>query len=183
MSDDSDIRAAIRLIAPARALERQLEKARDLEIIGGLGDVASQNLHGLLESVGNVVDGPYVESLAPRFPEDATDEQKVSFVLLAVSQLVAYLESYVGFPSQSDKPEGAHNGPTSINFSPIIKGVGDLASVGEIMEKILGKDGMGADFSKRVKDDIGKAFGGHSGHGPHGGPSHEPPEPPEPPQQ
>lgn len=93
---DSQLRALIRLLPPARTLKDQLEKSLHLEIYAGTGDLAINSLKGIHASISRLTDDPYVAALAVQVPENAGDREKVSLALLAASQLAAYLEGETG---------------------------------------------------------------------------------------
>jgi hypothetical protein len=93
---DSQLRALIRLLPPARALKDQLEKSLHLETYAGTGDFAIASLRGLHASAARVSDDPYLAALGVQVPEGAGDREKVSLALLAASQLFAYLQGETG---------------------------------------------------------------------------------------
>lgn len=95
-TNDSQLRALIRLLPPARTLKDQLEKSLHLEIYAGTGDLAINSLKGIHASIARLTDDPYVASLAVQVPEGAGDKEKVSLALLAASQIAAYLEGETG---------------------------------------------------------------------------------------
>ena len=95
-SVDDTLRALIRLIPPARALKDDLEKSIHLELYAGIGDLAVHSFQGLQSSVARITNDPYVASLTLRVAPSATDREKVSLVLLAAGQLLAYLEGQTG---------------------------------------------------------------------------------------
>jgi hypothetical protein len=93
---DSQLRALIRLLPPARTLKDQLEKSLHLEIYAGTGDFAVSSFKGLHASISRLTDDPYVAALAVQVPEGSGDKEKVSLALLAAGQLAAYLEGETG---------------------------------------------------------------------------------------
>lgn len=95
-TNDSQLRALIRLIPPARALKDQLDKSLHLETYAGTGDFAISSLRGLHASITRITDEPYLMALNVNPPEGSGDKEKVSLALLAASQLLAYLMGEAG---------------------------------------------------------------------------------------
>ncbi len=95
---ENTLRALIRLIPPARALKEELEKGLHMELYEGAGEMAVRSFQGLQTSVARLTADPYVESLSARVHPDADDKQKVAVTLLAIGQLLAYLEGQTGLP-------------------------------------------------------------------------------------
>jgi hypothetical protein len=91
-----DLRALIRLIPPARALHEELDRSIHLETFDGTGDLAVRSFQGLQQSVIAITEDPYVAALEIRAGEETPDKQLVSQVILAASQLIAYLEGQAG---------------------------------------------------------------------------------------
>ena len=110
MTTDSDgaLHALIRLIPPARALKEDLENSINLELHAGSGDLAVRILNGLQASVFRFTNDPYVETLALDPIEAADDKQKVAQALLAVGQLVAYLEGKAGLVGSGERSGSYH---------------------------------------------------------------------------
>jgi len=125
-----NLRAIIRLIPPARALKKELSKMVQMELADGIGEMALRNFKGLLESVTKLVDDPYPATLSPELPESAEDKQKVAAVLLALSQLIAYLEGQAGIAGRDEEAKvtgGDHvvltfNAPLGVGFEKMAKG-------------------------------------------------------------
>ena len=107
-SNDSQLRALIRLLPPARTLKEQLEKSLHLEIYGGTGDFAVNSFKGIHASISRLTDDPYVAALAIQVPDGAGDREKVSLALLAASQLAAYLEGETGLINLGGGGKGGH---------------------------------------------------------------------------
>ncbi|MAG36025.1 MAG: hypothetical protein CL878_07265 [Dehalococcoidia bacterium] len=85
-----------RLIQPARALKEELQRSIEFELYAGTGDMAIQSCQGLQRSITEIVDDPYVASLALSPTANATDKEKIALALLTASQLLAYLEGRTG---------------------------------------------------------------------------------------
>ncbi len=122
---DDTLRDLIRLIPPARALKKDLEKSLHLEFYPGTGDLAVRSYKGLHASVSKLTDDPYVEAISMSVPEKATDKEKVALVLLAVGQLLAYLEGQTGLVDT-----GGTDGPVHIVTAPQIMNVSGLSRGG-----------------------------------------------------
>jgi hypothetical protein len=142
MSDDSTLRALIRLLAPAQALTEQLEKSIHLEIYAGTGDLAIQSLKGIQSNVAQITGDPYVAALTPVVPEGAGDKEKVSLALLAAGQLAAYLEGQTGIANAG----GQRGGEIHIQTAPTVSitNVEGVPNIGNIVEKALGNEKQGA---------------------------------------
>ncbi len=110
MTNDADgtLRALIRLIPPARALKEDLENSINLELHAGSGDLAVRVLNGLQASVVRITNDPYIETLALDPSAEEDDKQKVSQALLAVGQLVAYLEGQTGLVGSGERSGSYH---------------------------------------------------------------------------
>ncbi len=103
MNEDSVLRPLIRLIPPARSLREEVEKSIHLELYNGSGDMAVRSYEGLHESVAKLAaDSPYVRGLKLFVPEGSNDREKMSLVLLASSQLLAYLEGETGISANGN---------------------------------------------------------------------------------
>jgi len=113
-TNNENLRALIRLIPPARALKDDLERSINLELYTGTGDLAVQSFRGLQASVSNITSDPYVASLTLPDRAGATDKEKVSLVLLAAGQLLAYLEGQTGLGG------GGQTGHTHYQMAPNI---------------------------------------------------------------
>ena len=111
------LRALIRLIPPAWALREELQKSIDLQLYDGTGDLAVQSYEGLRTSVARLTNDPYVATLSPQPREDASDKQKIALVLMAVGQLVAYLEGQTGW-GWSGKA-GSRSSDRAVNNRPV----------------------------------------------------------------
>ena len=111
------LRALIRLIPPAWALRDELQRSIDLQLYEGTGDLAMQSFEGLRASVVRLTNDPYVAALSPQPREDANDKQKIALVLMAVGQLVAYLEGQTGW-GWSGKA-GSRSGDRAVNNRPV----------------------------------------------------------------
>ena len=171
MSDDN-LRALIQLIPPARALKKELDRLFSTDEYDGLGGMALRNLKGLTDSVVKLTDNPYVATLAPELPDDAPDKEKLAAALLAVSQLIAFLEGHAGIPGpQQGESEGKRES-THINFAG--------AKIGNMAE---GFEKMGETFSKLFAggkfEEIGKKFEEAFGKRENGAERSEPPKPPD----
>jgi len=137
-----NLRAIIRLIPPARALKKELSKMVQMELADGIGEMALRNFKGLLESVTKLVDDPYPATLSPELPESAEDKQKVAAVLLALSQLIAYLEGQAGIAGRDEEAKGA--GHVVVNFQG--------AKIGNLSEGF-----------EKMAEGFARAFGGEKG--------------------
>ena len=91
-----DLRALIRLIPAARALQEEVEKSVHLEMYEGTSDLAVRSFHGLQQSVYAISEDPYIAALTIQFRDDTPEKQIIAQVILAASQLVAYIEGQAG---------------------------------------------------------------------------------------
>ncbi len=127
-----NLRALIRLIPPARALSRELEKMVQMELAEGVGDMALKNFKGLLDSVAKLTDDPYPATLAVELPTGASDKQKIAAVMLANSQLIAYLEAQAGI---TGREEGERKKGDNIVFTLNLERA-RIGNLGEGFEKL-----------------------------------------------
>jgi hypothetical protein len=91
-----DLRALIRLIPAARALHDELDRSIHLETFEGTGDLAARSFRGLQQSVYAITEDPYIAALEIPASDAVPDRHLVSQVILAASQLIAYLEGQAG---------------------------------------------------------------------------------------
>jgi hypothetical protein len=91
-----DLRALIRLIPPLRALRDDVEQSLHLETFEGTGDLAVRSFRGLQASIARITEDPYVEGLTLDIVDGMKDKHKLSQVMLASGQLLAYLEGQTG---------------------------------------------------------------------------------------
>ena len=91
-----ELRGLIRLIPAARALQEEVEKSVHLEMFDGTSDLAVRSFHGLQQSVYQITEDPYIEALSIRFNEGTPEKQIIAQVILAASQLIAYIEGQAG---------------------------------------------------------------------------------------
>jgi hypothetical protein len=133
--NDGNLRALIRLIPPARALTEQLEKSLHLETYEGTGDFAVRSAEGLRANVARITGDPYVDVLALTVPDAAGDREKVSLALLAVGQLVAYLEGQTGLVSLGGG--GGKTGGINIQRAPNVNINGINGLTKEQMDRVL----------------------------------------------
>ena len=91
-----DLRALIRLIPAARALQEEVEKSVHLEMFEGTSDLAVRSFHGLQQSVFAITEDPYIAALTIQFRDDTPEKQIIAQVILAASQLIAYVEGQAG---------------------------------------------------------------------------------------
>lgn len=146
MSDDTNLRALIRLIPPAKALKDDLEKNLHLEMFTGTGNMAVRTFRGLQKSVAALAPDPYVESLDLEVSETASDKEKVAMAMLAAGQLLAYLEGQTGVPASGGA--GTH-----IQTAPNINIGGNIRVTPEILKKIMGdKDVSGQKDGEKDED-------------------------------
>lgn len=118
---DDTLRAQIRLLPPAKALQERLEESIHLELYSGAGDLAVRSFNGLLASAAAIHTDPYLNSLTVSLAEGATDREKVSTALLAAGQLVGYLEGQTGLVNLGGGGKGGnsyHTAP-SVNLNAI----------------------------------------------------------------
>jgi len=155
---DTDLRALIQLIPPARALRKELKKSMDTESYAGLGNMAVRNLQGLLTSLTKVTDDEYVRTLAPDVPSEAPDKEKVAYVLLALSQLIAWLEGQAGIPSSDEErgKGGNINKPFNIAFGDISISAEGFDKVGERISKLFDDSELGQEIKRRIEEKFGK---------------------------
>ncbi len=147
-----DLRGLIQLIPPARALKKELQKQMDTDLYVGIGDMAARNLEGLVKSATNLVEDEYMQTLIPQFPPDAEDREKVSFVLLAASQLIAFLEGQAGIAGMGDPDEKQHVGSTGhkVAMGNVNLRVERLEEVGEALSKMFSGTKIGEEISERI---------------------------------
>ena len=107
-NNDEGLRTLIRLVPPARALKEELEKSIHLELYAGTGDLAVKSFQGLQVNVAKIVDDSYVDALSLSAPKEATDKEKVSLALMAIGQLVAYLEGQIGLVGSGGGHRASH---------------------------------------------------------------------------
>lgn len=130
-----DLRALIRLIPAAQALHEELDRSIHLETFDATGDLAVRSFRGLQQSVLTITDDPYVAALEIRVAEGMTDKQLVSQVILAASQLIAYLEGQAGVAGLSRR--GSYSIQTAPAVTLNMDGVhGDPHTTERIMETV-----------------------------------------------
>lgn len=136
-SNDSTLRALIRLLPPARALKDRLEESLELEQYEGTGDLAVQSVKGLRDSVNIIQDDPYIQSLGITADPDTDDREKVSTALLVATQLAAYLEGETGLSSSGHSHKQIQTAP-----SITLNGIHGVTN--EVIDKMvnLGADAM-----------------------------------------
>lgn len=118
--NEDRLRALIRLMPPARSLKEDLEKSLHMEHYGGTGDLALRSYRALQEAIARLTEDPYVSALSVEPAGGADDREKVSLVLLAVGQLLAYLEGQTGLPAtQSTGPGKIQVRSPNINFTNV----------------------------------------------------------------
>ncbi|MBI1258890.1 MAG: hypothetical protein GC204_15580 [Chloroflexi bacterium] len=91
-----ELRALIRLIPAARALQEEVEKSVHLEMFAGTSELAVRSFHGLQQSVYAITNDRYVEALTIQFDDGTPEKQIIAQVILAASQLIAYIEGQAG---------------------------------------------------------------------------------------
>ncbi len=157
-----DLRGLIQLIPPARALKRELQKQMDTDLYTGIGDMAARNLEGLVGSAGNLVESEYLKTLTPQFQPDAEDKEKVSFVLLAVGQLIAFLEGQAGISGMGDTNEARAPGIDQRRFSVSLGHVNmqpeKLEEVGSTLSKMFAGTKMGEDIAEKIGKTLAQAM-------------------------
>jgi hypothetical protein len=144
---DDNLRALIRLIPPARALKQDLEKQLHLEMYSGLGDAAVRTFMGLRDSVARLTDDPYVDALSLESSPEATDREKVSLVVLAAGQLVAYLEGQTGLVGMGGNHSVTIQTAPKINMGPV-HGVES-----DVLRSLLGGKRRDEDESEEESDE------------------------------
>jgi len=95
---DENTRAALRQLLPAlKALAKSVDRSYWTGTYEGSGDMAVKSYSSLQRKIAELLpDDHYVtDALALEIAPDATEQQKVAQVQLAVSQLVNYLEGLV----------------------------------------------------------------------------------------
>jgi hypothetical protein len=98
-----DLRALIRLIPAAQALRDELDKSVHLETFDGTGRLAARSFLGLQRSVLSLTEDPYVGALSIEINENMTEKVVIAQVLLAASQLLAYMEGQAGITGLTGK--------------------------------------------------------------------------------
>ena len=93
---DSNLRALIRAIRVARALKAEVEHVENLEMHQGSGQLIVGSFQRLLGSITKLTDDPFIASLSEGLGDLGTDSERVLAVKLAISQLIAFLESETG---------------------------------------------------------------------------------------
>jgi hypothetical protein len=115
-----DLRSLIRLIPPLRALRDDVEQSLHLETFEGTGDLAVRSFQGLQASIVRITEDPYVEALTLDIVDGMKDKHKLSQVMLASGQLLAYLEGQTGVNSMR------HGRPPMHAQRPDLHGVADV---------------------------------------------------------
>jgi len=151
-----NLRALIRLIPPARALSKELDKMMQMELADGVGDMVLKNFKGLLDTITRLVDEPYPATLAVELHEGATDKQKITAVMLANSQLIAYLEAQAGITGREEA--GAKKRDNVVINLPFAR-IGNMAEgfekLAEDMARTFGGE-KGAKFAEVFREAFGK---------------------------
>jgi hypothetical protein len=98
-----DLRALIRLIPAAQALRDELDKSMHLETFEGTAALAARSFVGLQHSVMSITEDPYVGALGIEFDERTPEKLVIAQVILAASQLVAYMEGQAGISGLTGK--------------------------------------------------------------------------------
>jgi hypothetical protein len=98
-----DLRALIRLIPAAQALRDELDKSLHLETYEGTAKLAARSFTGLQRSVQAITEDPYIGGLGIEVSENIPDKVVIAQVLLAASQLLAYMEGQAGITGLTGK--------------------------------------------------------------------------------
>jgi hypothetical protein len=130
-----DLRALIRLIPAAQALRDELDRSIHLETFEGTGRLAARSFVGLQRSVLSLTEDPYVDALSLELSEDMSERVVISQVLLAASQLLAYMEGQAGITGLTGKRDyRVQTAPTiTLNMDGF---QGGPMEMGRIMETI-----------------------------------------------
>jgi len=100
------------------------------------GDAALASFNVLVDSIGALTDEGFVKALSRSVPEKAGDLQKVVLVILALGQLVGYLDKVSKeAKGQEARQAAAMNDLGGIDFSDLGKGLDALA---ERLGKLIG---------------------------------------------
>ncbi len=145
MNDDGRVRALIRMIPVAKALEEQLEKSMHLEIYHGTGDVAIGSAKGLQEQVASVAEEAYVTKLPLNLPQGADDKQKVAAALLIATQIRGYLEGETGLI-------GLGGNIGNVQYAPRVYIQGNQNMTPKQMDQALGMAGKKRDAEPDEQD-------------------------------
>jgi hypothetical protein len=167
---DYDLRALRKLLAPARALKKDLEElstqSTDHAIAGfpnaiaaGIGEMAIQNLGGLIDRAAALTEDDYISSLKPVIPDEAGDIEKIMFAKLALTQVVAYIEGEMGTPAQEETVREPGGNKVSIggnlNLSDGKAKLG-LDELGDMLSKIVGGGELGEQIREKIKESLDK---------------------------
>ncbi len=130
-----DLRALIRLIPAARALQEELDKSVHLETFSGTAELAARSFQGLQQSVYAITEDPYVMALAIHVVDGMSEKQVIAQVILAASQLIAYMEGQAGVVGLAGKQR--YSIQTAPNITLNMDGFqGGPIEMGRIMETI-----------------------------------------------
>ena len=98
-----DLRALIRLIPAAQALRDELDKSLHLETFEGTAKLAARSFTGLQRSVASITEDPYIGGLGIDLQDNMPDKVVIAQVILAASQLLAYMEGQAGITGLTGK--------------------------------------------------------------------------------
>lgn len=136
---DSSLRSLIQLLAPARALREDVEKAINLELCSGTGDFVVKSFQSIQSSVYKLTnEDPFVGALSQNIPDSAGDKEKYSMVLFSVGQLIAYIESQVGV-TVAGASGGTHYQIKPLNIGQLTVSGSDPQEINKI-KKMLSDD-------------------------------------------
>ena len=130
---DSNLRSMIRFIPMTRALKQEVDRIATLESYEDSGELVAVSFRRLLAGVTRLTDDLYLAGLGEDVEVARTDKRRVTATQLALSQLLAYLESETGV--------SASGGGDILNYQKSPVTIGQLRGVDpKAMAKILGHD-------------------------------------------
>ena len=134
-----DLRALIRLIPAARALQEELDKSIHLETFEGTSDLAVRSFTGLQRSIMSITEDPYVMALGINVVEGMPEKQLIAQVILASSQLIAYLEGQAGVAGLTGRQNyTVQTAPTiTLNMDGFQGGPQDTARIMDTLDRAI----------------------------------------------
>lgn len=91
-----ELRALIQIIAPLSTLCKEVEKNIHLELYHGTADLALRSYEGLRAGAATLTADAYIEALRLDSTAAMDERMKMSQILLAGKQLLAYLAAVTG---------------------------------------------------------------------------------------
>jgi|GEM_PF-6508624 len=89
MSDISKIKRAVNAL---RSIRQDTKHMVSMELHVGMGNVLVKTYTAIHQSVSGIISDPIVDALVIDLPEDATDRQKVTQVIILAGQLLSIVD-------------------------------------------------------------------------------------------